>query len=245
MIDRSSGVPLYRQIKTILRDEIVTEVTPVDRPMTEEDLIRRFGVSRAPIRQALKELSDEGYVYRERAKGTFPVHGAGRPVRRPDSLRLGGLLGFLRSEGLEPVSRVWDLDLVEPTAEQMERIGLRDDAKLLHFRRLIAVDGEPLAVGQIWLDAPAGFRPSVAELEESGSAFVLLEQQFGVVVARVEHEAWATAASSEAAELLALPEGSPVLEVESRFHTRAGRLVGWRANTHLPDQFKYRFSTNN
>lgn len=39
--------------------------------MTEEALITCFHVSRAPVRQALKELGDEGYVYRERAKGTF------------------------------------------------------------------------------------------------------------------------------------------------------------------------------
>lgn len=63
-LDSSSGVPLYRQIKDILRSEVAEGIVDPRRPMTEAQLLSRFEVSRAPIRQALKELADEGYVYR-------------------------------------------------------------------------------------------------------------------------------------------------------------------------------------
>lgn len=63
-LDSSSGVPLYRQIKDILRAEVAEGIADPRRPMTEAQLLSRFEVSRAPIRQALKELADEGYVYR-------------------------------------------------------------------------------------------------------------------------------------------------------------------------------------
>ena len=66
-------------------------------------LVERFRVSRAPVRQALKELTDEGYVYRERAKGTFPVQEL--PVR-PLGLELGGLVGFLRNQGMDCKSKI-------------------------------------------------------------------------------------------------------------------------------------------
>ncbi|MEX0426136.1 GntR family transcriptional regulator [Nocardioides sp. DS6] len=242
-LDRSSGVPLYRQIKDILCDEILSGARPGDEPMTEEELIHRFGVSRAPVRQALKELAAEGYVYRERARGTFPVAGLSREVHRPDTVRPGGLVAYLRETGLDPVSRVWGVQWVTPTADQADRFKLADDEQVLHFTRLISVDTEPLACGEIWLRAPREFRPSVAELEESGSAFSLLEREFGIVVARVQHEAWATAAAAEVAELLGVADGTPVLDVESIFYTREGRLSGWRLNVHRPDQFKFRFTT--
>ena len=89
-IDRSSSVPLYKQIKEILIKEIQAAVGDYGRPIsTENELVERFHVSRAPVRQELKELVDEGYVYRERAKGTFPVQEL--PVR-PPGLELGGLV---------------------------------------------------------------------------------------------------------------------------------------------------------
>ena len=97
-IDRSSPIPLYKQIKAILIEELQAAESETSRPFsTEEELVRRFHVSRAPVRQALKELTDEGYVYRERAKGTFPVQEL--PVR-PPGLELGGLVGFLRDQGM-------------------------------------------------------------------------------------------------------------------------------------------------
>ncbi|WP_206058028.1 GntR family transcriptional regulator [Nonomuraea zeae] len=84
-LDLSSGVPLYRQIKDILLAEITGGLADPHKPMTEEQLLSRFEVSRAPIRQALKELAGEGYVYRKQGKGTFPVPGA--RVRRPADVR--------------------------------------------------------------------------------------------------------------------------------------------------------------
>ncbi len=80
-LDSSSGVPLYRQIKDILRREIIDGSADPQTPITEAQLLDRFDVSRAPIRQALKELSVEGFVYRKQGRGTFPVPGS--RVHRP------------------------------------------------------------------------------------------------------------------------------------------------------------------
>jgi GntR family transcriptional regulator len=75
-----------------LLSEIQAAVGEIGRPIsTEYELVERFRVSHAPVRQALKELADEGYVYRERAKGTFPVQEL--PVR-PPGLELGGWFDF-------------------------------------------------------------------------------------------------------------------------------------------------------
>src|SRR3954464_8875045 len=109
-IDRSSAVPLYKQIKEILISEIQAAVGETGRPIsTEHELVQRFHVSRAPVRQALKELADEGYVYRERAKGTFPVHEL--PVL-PPGLELGGLVGFLRDQGIDCTSEILGVEPV-------------------------------------------------------------------------------------------------------------------------------------
>lgn len=72
-IDQQSGVPLYRQIKNILREEIITGKADPAEAITEALLLKRFGVSRAPIRQALGELADEGYVYRKQEIGRAHV----------------------------------------------------------------------------------------------------------------------------------------------------------------------------
>jgi DNA-binding GntR family transcriptional regulator len=72
LLDRDSAVPLYLQVCDALRSEILAgEYQDGDRFHREADLIQRFGVARGTVRQALDLLEREGYLRRERGRGTF------------------------------------------------------------------------------------------------------------------------------------------------------------------------------
>ncbi|MCS7178151.1 MAG: extracellular solute-binding protein [Anaerolineae bacterium] len=71
-IERDSPVPLYHQLKTLIREQIESGLwRPGDRIPTEEELCRIYGISRSPVRQALKELVYEGVLVRRPGAGTF------------------------------------------------------------------------------------------------------------------------------------------------------------------------------
>lgn len=241
-LDPGSNVPLYRQIQHILREEILSGRLDAQEPMTEEKLLARFEVSRAPIRQALGELVSEGYVYRKQGRGTFPVSGA--RVERPADLRAGNLFSYLDDQGLHPSSEVHGITREQPPAEVARRLMLGEDDRALTFTRWISVDGRPLADNRIYMRVPEEFVPTEEELRDGGSAFALLERDFGLVVERAEHEAWATAATPEQAESLQVDEGSPLLVVDTVFYARGGLPAGWRRAVHHAEQFKFRFVTN-
>src|SRR4051794_36207154 len=166
-INRSTSIPLYKQIKQILIEELQDANGKTGRPFsTEQELVQRFHVSRAPVRQALKELTIEGYVYRERAKGTFPVQGF--PVR-PPGLELGGLVDYFRKQGMEVDSQVLDVDRVQPPKNQLTLFDLEPNDKVLYISRLILFHEKPLVWTQTYLSVPEGFQPDVRELEEVGN----------------------------------------------------------------------------
>ncbi len=74
-IDRDSPSPIYRQLKEIIRRRIEDgEFMPGERIPTEYELCDMFGVSRAPVRQALSELVNEGLLNRQQGSGTFVRH---------------------------------------------------------------------------------------------------------------------------------------------------------------------------
>jgi GntR family transcriptional regulator len=240
-LDPSSGVPLYRQIKDILRAEVTEGIADPQKPMTEAQLLSRFEVSLAPIRQALKELASEGYVYRKQGKGTFPV--AGARVQRPADVRPGALHQYLSDIGLHPASKVSGIERVEPPAQIRHRLGIETHERLLHFTRLISVEDEPLVEASVYIRAPEAFSPTAEELEDTGSAFELLEREFGITLDRAEHEAWATAATAAHAATFGVREGSPLLVIETIFFTTGGVPAGWRSAVHQAEDFKYRFVT--
>lgn len=241
-LDPHSGVPLYRQIKEILRTEISSGDMDAETPMTEAQLLERFGVSRAPIRQALRDLTDEGYVYRKQGKGTFPV--PGRRVSRPADVPSGELYRHLATQGMQPSSRVEGIARVVPPERVRQRLSIPDTEELLHFTRLISVQDSPLVYSRVYLRTPADFLPTTVDLEEKGSAFELLDRNFGITLERSEHQAWATGASDADAAQLDVSPGSPLLAIETLFLTTGGMPAGMRLAMHRSEQFKYHFVTN-
>jgi DNA-binding GntR family transcriptional regulator len=66
-----------------LRQEIASGMIPFGEKLSEARLAQRFGVSRMPVREALKELEASGFVAIEHRKGTFV-----RRLSRPEILDL-------------------------------------------------------------------------------------------------------------------------------------------------------------
>src|ERR1044071_9071712 len=77
-------MPLWYQVSQSLRASILggAPQDPLRLP-TEEQLAGHYGVSVLTMRQALKELEDEGLITRRRRRGTFiePDARRGSPVR--------------------------------------------------------------------------------------------------------------------------------------------------------------------
>ena len=187
------------------------------------------------MRQALRELVDEGYLYRERSKGTFPMPG---PIRNA-SRRLGGLVHHLQQQGLAPRSVVSDVGRVRPSTSIASLLGIGSAEDVFTMSRLVLLDDAPLAWVRTYLDVPASFAPDVDELESAGTVFVILERDVGTVYRRGEQQIWATAATPDDARVLDIATGSPILVTETTMFANDGRAGGWSHAVHRADLFKY------
>jgi GntR family transcriptional regulator len=71
-LDKESYEPLYAQIPAQLREHIRSGRLGVNQLLPgEAELSRIFGVSRMTSRQALQQLTNDGFTYRERGRGIF------------------------------------------------------------------------------------------------------------------------------------------------------------------------------
>lgn len=87
LLDRTSPLPLYVQLKTILSEEIQSgALKPGDAMPSEYTLCKKFGLSRYTVRRALDELVKEGIIERHQGKGTFVSKHTPREARTQQSL---------------------------------------------------------------------------------------------------------------------------------------------------------------
>src|SRR5579883_2549368 len=71
-LERSNPLPLYYQLKEVLRQQIRSgHLEPHAAIPSEPELVASYHVSRATVRQAMNELVHEGLLYRQHGKGTF------------------------------------------------------------------------------------------------------------------------------------------------------------------------------
>ena len=72
MINKYSNVPLYSQLKNLIIQKIESGEYPVESKIpSEQELCEQYDISRPTVRQAVSELTNNGYLYKEKGKGTY------------------------------------------------------------------------------------------------------------------------------------------------------------------------------
>src|SRR5690606_33983798 len=101
MVERGSGVAVWRQIGELLADEIRNKLyAPGEQLPPESELAAKFSVNRHTIRRAMGVLEQEGLVRIEQGRGTFVQEHAidyaiGRRTRFSQNLRSQGKAGHV------------------------------------------------------------------------------------------------------------------------------------------------------
>jgi GntR family transcriptional regulator len=205
--DRSTR---YQEIADYLRGLVAASSAGTRLP-SDAELCQRFAVSRMTARAAVQLLTNEGLLYRRRGQGTFV---APRPVQR----LLGSPLSFtesMRRRGMRASSQVLASGPIEPSAEDIEALGLDHDQQPVVLERLRLADGIPMAIER------AVLHPSCADLLETDLAVTSLHSAMeaaGRIPTRAR--AWVTARTASPQERRLLDLSPPgVLLVERRVIT--------------------------
>ncbi|MCQ6554127.1 GntR family transcriptional regulator [Streptomyces sp. C10-9-1] len=228
-------LPLWYQVSQSLRASILGRSPEASlRLPTEEQLARHYGVSVLTMRQALKELEEEGLISRHRRRGTFIEPGARRGAPR----RLLGSIDAVVAQqsgerttvlGHGPCPVPADLAEYFPSAEEV-----------VLFRRLRR-DGdseEPTNWAENALRTELADRVDIADLERWPMTKVLRDV-LGVRISRITDTVEARLADPETAELLDVPLLSPILHYTGVTYDEDGRVVDVARIRYRGDRFSF------
>ena len=180
-------------------------IRPGDPLPTERDLAERFGVSIAPVRQAILDLVKEGALYRRRGKGTF--------LREQSLVEhvsiLSSFTASMRDRGFDVEMQLLRQRKVRTPSAIALQLGT-DERTTTLLERLALVQEEPVALFASYL-SPTRFPDVGARLAESGSLSRVLEDDFGVVPVRADTMVEVGRCTTAQSALLHIPAGSSLL----------------------------------
>jgi DNA-binding GntR family transcriptional regulator len=233
-VHRHSPVPLHHQIKVaVLQGVEQGWLQPGAQLPRERELAEALGVSLAPVRQAMADLTKEGYVDRTRGKGTFV-----RDRKLVEKIQiLGSFHDSVRRQGLNSTVQVLSSEFVTPPHEVAAALALRGKEAWC-LRRLASTDGDPLALLTAWL--PPKYARGVSDLDlGAGSLYEALAEVHGVQMTSADNVVEVDRAGLGDAELLGLAPGSPVLRVIGTTRNQQHRPVEYSDVLYRPERFRF------
>ena len=214
---------------------LIARTPPGQRLLSEPELAKELGVSRATLREAMRTFETQGLIRRRQGSGTFVVG----KVQALDS-------GLEVLESLETMAKRLDLEVTvsDLYVEQMtadDELAINLDVgvgtSLLRVRRVVRADGRPVAYLVDTLpedvlhidDLPADFHGSVLDY--------LLGRGDPLKTSRANVSA--IGATAEVAKALEIQRGDVLLHFYSQLFDVNGKIVDYSLSYFIPGYFNF------
>lgn len=231
-----SPLPLYVQIRDRLRRQILDGTYQVhERLPSENEMMGVFSVSRITIRQALRDLHNEGLVFSAQGKGTF----VSKPKAVQNVQRLEGFGEAMAAQGYEASARVLSIQQLKAPKAVAASLDLQPGDDAIEVKRVRYLNRSPVCIENSYFPMDIGRR--MFSLDLSGDIFPMLENLFGVALGGADISLDAILADDEAQQYLNLKTGEAILRVERLTHNRDGRPIDFEYLCYRGDSFKYQF----
>ncbi|MGK5545840.1 GntR family transcriptional regulator [Streptomyces sp. URMC 127] len=228
-------LPLWYQVSQSLRASILGRCPgdPLRLP-TEDALAEHYGVSVLTMRQALKELEEEGLISRHRRRGTFIEPSA----RRGSPVRLLGSVDAIVAQQSGERTTVLDHGPAPVPAELAEHFPGLAEAVVFRRLRCDGESGEPTNWAENLVRPEVAERIDVADLARWPMTKVLRDA-VGVRISRITDTVEARLADPETARLLQVPLLSPILHYTGVTYDASGRAVDVARIRYRGDRFSF------
>ncbi len=235
MLDKTYPLPLYFQLKELIREKIASgEWKPGDMVPSERELSEQYHISRMTARQALRELAIEGLLRREPGRGTFVAE----PKIEHGLTRLTGFTEDMRARGLEPGARVIRLTLMKPPLRAARALQITPEKKIVLLERLRLAGGEPIALETSHLYFN-GVEALLGEDFENHSLYQILSEKYHITPARAVQKIGADLCSQREQEWLQIPSGAPVLRNKRITYDPWGRPFEYTESAYRGDRYVF------
>lgn len=235
------AMPLYLQIQEYLNAKIVNggyaygELIP-----SELELEKMFKVSRITIRQAIADLEKEGYVKRQRGKGTTVTYSE----RIDESLcAIRSFTKEMQDRGKEAGTAEIKIERIKASDKVREQLKLNEGAEVYHLYRIRTADGEPIVVFETYIN---GDYPLPLDEEAFKGSMYDVFDKAGIGMPVYVHENFqAILADNQLASALNMKRGGAIFKRIRTAYNAKNEPIEYTVSYYRGDRYSYSVDLKN
>lgn len=235
VIDKHSPLPLYFQLEEQIKKSIESEeLQPGDTLPSERELSENYQISRMTVRQAITNLVNKGYLYREKGKGTFVSS-------QKFEQNLQGLTSFtedMKARSLVPGSKLLHFEIYPAEEEIKQRLCLDEEELIYKIKRLRLANDEPIAVETSYL--PVKLIPGLTPDILGKSLYTYIENELQLSIGHAAQTVEAAIVSEEDRKHLNIHKGVPVLLIQRETFLEEGTPLEVVKSSYRADRYKFK-----
>jgi GntR family transcriptional regulator len=199
---------------------------------SEQELAKRFQVSRLTVREAVGGLVESGFVTRRQGSGTYVTSVLPRRHALDTTV---SYTAMIREAGMKAGLVVLNREVRAATPDEADRLGVARDEPLMCLERIRTADERPVIYS---LDRiPERFVEDIAPEEFDASLYMLLDKA-GYAVRNASARLTPVIVDARLARLLEVADGSPLLHIHQIDYDDSGHAVMASSEWHVPDVFE-------
>ncbi|MFZ4453737.1 GntR family transcriptional regulator [Salibacterium aidingense] len=173
-MNENNGIPLYYQLKEIIKEKIDNGIWgPDDRIPNEIDLAKQYDLSRSTVRQAILTLVREGALYRKQGRGTF--------VAKPKL----DVNNFYFTQDLGTQHKLIRNKEIECLPSINELLEIQSDQKVYELFRIRLINEEPAALEKSYITSD--LVPNFKNNNFEGRLYDLLSEKYGIDIVKADN----------------------------------------------------------
>jgi GntR family transcriptional regulator len=234
---RQTRVPRYRTLYEALRQDIASGAMPVGEKLPSEDeLCRKYEVSRHTVRSAMRDLAEDGLIASRQGSRSVVLTQSPASVYTTSVSSLDELLHYVADVNYE----VAKSGMVVADKALAERLGAPPGQRWLRVEgtRSRQPQATPVCWTEVFVHADyAGIGLLIGR--RSGTIYSWIEDMYGVRIEQVRQVLRVEPMGATAAAALGCPMGSMAVLIRRSYVLEDGTLVEVAFNQHPIDRFQY------
>jgi GntR family transcriptional regulator len=215
---------------------IIAATQPGERLLSEPELARQLGVSRATLREAMRTFETQGLIRRRQGSGTFVVHPS--QVIQTGLEVLESIETLARRIGLPVSMGELKVECRPAREDEIKALCLDSICNVVHLSRVILAEGRQVAF-LIDIVPEDILTPQDLQAGFTGSVLDILLRRGTPTLTTSRTEINAVTATPEVARALGIQRGDVLLRFTACLYAATGRVVDYSFSYFLPGYFNF------